>query len=65
MVQKSVSAVPAVAFRDDLTKEASVLVQTDPDGNRAWTIDQALSAYKRNRVRLLKYIADRKQQEKV
>ena len=53
----------AVAIRDDLIIEATPLVSNDVDADRAWTMDQVLQSYKRNRKRLLEYVEARKVKE--
>ena len=58
-IDKNVAAV----IRDDLILEATPLVTSDLDTDRAWTIEQALTSYKRLRVRLLQYVAERKKEK--
>jgi len=53
----------AAAIRDDLIIEANPLVSNDVDADRAWTMDQVLQSYKRNRKRLLEYVEARKVKE--
>lgn len=53
----------AAAIRDDLIIEATPLVSNDVDADRAWTMDQVLQSYKRNRKRLLEYVEARKVEE--
>ena len=55
------SAKVASAIRDDLIIEATPLVTNDTDADRAWTMEQALTSYKRNRKRLLEYVEARKE----
>lgn len=57
-IDKNVAAV----IRDDLILEATPLVTSDSDTDRAWIIEQALTSYKRLRVRLLQYVAERKKE---
>ena len=51
------------SVRDDLIIEATPLVTNDADLDRAWTIEQALSSYKRLRIRLLSYVEERKKEK--
>lgn len=53
----------AAAIRDGLIIEATTLVSNDVDADRAWTMDQVLQSYKRNRKRLLEYVEARKVKE--
>ena len=53
----------AAAIRDDLIIEATPLVSNDADADRAWTMDQVLQSYERNRKRLLEYVEARKVDE--
>ena len=55
------SASVTSAIRDDLIIQATPLVTNDTDADRAWMIEQTLSAYKRNRKRLLEYVEARKE----
>ena len=59
MVKTSASVVSAI--RDDLITQATPLVTNDTDADRAWTMEQTLQAYKRNRKRLLEYVEARKE----
>jgi len=52
----------AAAIRDDLIIEATPLVSNDVDVDRAWTMEQVLSSYRRARKRLLEYREARKEQ---
>ena len=61
MARKSDKAVTS-AFRDDLILEATPLVTNDPDADRSWTMEQALTSYKRLRKRLLEYVEARKKE---
>ena len=56
-----VTATVASAIRDDLITQATPLVTNDTDADRAWTMEQALTSYKRNRKRLLEYVEARKE----
>ena len=60
MMGKTSASVTSV-IRDDLISQATPLVTNDTDADRAWTIKQALAAYKRNRKRLLEYVEARKE----
>ena len=51
------------SVRDELIIEATPLVTNDADLDRAWTIEQALSSYKRLRIRLLSYVEERKKEK--
>ena len=53
----------AAAIRDDLIIQATPLVTSDPDSDRAWTMEQVLQSYKRSRKRLLEYVEARKESE--
>ena len=57
------SATVASAIRDDLITQATPLVTNDTDADRAWTMEQVLSSYKRSRKRLLEYVEARKVEE--
>lgn len=59
MARAKTSKETAAAFRDDLIIQATPLVTKDTDADRAWTIEQALSSYKRLRIRLLNYVEER------
>lgn len=59
MARTKTSKETAAAFRDDLILETTPLVTNDTDADRAWTIEQALSSYKRLRIRLLSYVEER------
>ena len=61
MVKTSATVVSAI--RDDLITQATPLVTNDTDADRAWTIEQVLTAYKRSRKRLLEYVEARKGKE--
>ena len=54
MAKKNAKVLAAV--RDDLIVNVTSVLATDTDADRAWAIDQALTAYKRHRVRLLEYV---------
>ena len=57
------SATVTSAIRDDLITQATPLVTNDTDADRAWTMEQVLSSYKRSRKRLLEYVEARKGKE--
>ena len=57
------SASVAAVIRDDLITQVNSLVIDDPDPDRAWTMEQVLSSYKRSRRRLLEYVEARKGKE--
>ena len=57
------TATVAAAIRDDLITQATPLVTNDTDADRAWTMEQVLSSYKRSRKRLLEYLEVRKGKE--
>ena len=50
-------------LRDDLLVTVTPMVTDDPDTDRAWTMEQVLSSYKRARKRLLEYREARKEQK--
>lgn len=49
-------------LRDELLVTVTPMVTDDPDTDRAWTMEQVLSSYKRARKRLLEYREARKEQ---
>ena len=59
-----ISKTVTAAIRDGLILEASALVTMDTDSDRAWIVEQALSSYKRARVRLLQYVEGQKKENK-
>ena len=58
---RKTTATVTAAIRDDLISQATPLVTNDTDADRAWTMEQTLQAYKRNRKRLLEYVEARKE----
>ena len=50
-----------MAARDDITVTAPAVIAADTDADRAWTMEQALSSYRRLRVRLLQYLEGQKE----
>ena len=58
---RKTTATVTAAIRDDLITQATPLVTNDTDADRAWTMEQTLQAYKRNRKRLLEYVEARKE----
>ena len=57
------STIVSSALRDDLITQATPLVMSEPDADRAWTMEQVLQSYKRSRKRLLEYVEARKVKE--
>lgn len=56
-----ISATIIAAARDELTVTAPAVIAADTDADRAWTMEQALSSYRRLRVRLLQYLEGQKE----
>ena len=44
------------AMRDSLIVDVTSALGVETDADRAWTVEQSLTAYKRHRVRLLEYL---------